>query len=247
MGADLDPATPRYSVVVPVYNEGANIAALCRRFRQLLPPGYELVVVYDFDEDDTLPRLAALAADERPETVRLVKNEERGVRNAIVRGLEAAAGPVVFVAMADLSDDLERAEDMLTLAEGGAAVVCASRYMRGGRQYGGPLLKKTLSRLAGVSLHAFAGLPTHDPTNSFKAYRKDFLASTVVESRAGFSLALELTVKAHFAGHRIAEVPARWWHRTSGKSRFRVLHWMPEYWRWYAWAFKRRLAARRTA
>jgi hypothetical protein len=76
-------------------------------------------------------------------------------------------------------------------AEAGADVVAASRYMRGGQQIGGPWLKGVMSRAAGLSLHWLAGLPTHDPTNSFKAYRKDFLDVTPVESAAGFSLGLE--------------------------------------------------------
>jgi dolichol-phosphate mannosyltransferase len=232
----------RYSVVVPVYNEGGNIGTLCRRFLEKLPARYEVLFVYDFDEDNTLPPLRELSSDERPPRVRLVKNEKGGVRHALEAGMRAAAAPVVVVAMADLSDDLDRLDEMVLRAERGAAVVCASRYMRGGRQYGGPLVKKTLSRLAGVSLRWLVGVPTHDPTNSFKAYRKDFLDQTVIESGAGFSLALELTVKAHFSGWRVEEVAARWWDRSAGKSRFHLLRWLPEYWRWYAWAVRRRLA-----
>ena len=76
--------------------------------------------------------------------------------------------------------------------------------MKGGRQVGGPWLKGLLSRMAGLTLHWLSGLPTHDPTNSFKAYRRDFLQRTTIESTAGFCLGLELTVKAHFNGGRRA-------------------------------------------
>ena len=78
----------------------------------------------------------------------------------------------------------------------GADLVAASRYMRGGRQIGGPRLKSLLSRLAGLSLHSIGGLPIHDPTNNFKLYRRSFLAAIPIESRAGFEVALELSVKA---------------------------------------------------
>lgn len=247
MGADLAPLAgrPRYSVVVPVFNEGANIGAYCRRARQELPPGFELLVAYDFDEDDTLPALASLPPDERPEALRLVRNRlGRGVRFAIDAGMREARADVVVVSMADLSDDFGAAEEMVARAERGAAVVCASRYVRGGAQHGGPWLKGLLSRLAGVSLHWLAGVPTHDPTNSFKAYRRDFLRRTPIESEAGFVLALELTVKAHFSGERVEEVPAQWWDRTAGKSRFRLLAWLPLYLRWYFWALGQRLRGR---
>ncbi len=72
--------------------------------------------------------------------------------------------------MADGSDDYADVERMVELAEGGADVVAASRYMQGGHQVGGPPLKRLLSRTAGLSLHWFAGVPTHDPTNNFKLY-----------------------------------------------------------------------------
>ena len=154
--------------------------------------------------------------------------------------MRAASAPVVVVSMVDLSDDYEKLDEMVRRAEAGAAVVCASRYMKGGAQIGGPWLKDFLSRTAGVSLHWLAGLPTHDPTNSFKAYRKDFLDATPIESAAGFALALELTVKAHFAGLRVEEVPAIWRDRTAGESRFQVFGWMPEYLRWYWLALRSR-------
>ena len=120
---------------------------------------------------------------------------------------------------------------------GGADVVAASRYMRGGRQVGGPLLKRLMSRTAGLTLHWFAGVPTHDPTNNFKLYSRRFLESTTIESTAGFELALELTVKATLAGRRVAEVPTTWRDRTAGQSNFKLRKWLPHYLHWYGVAF----------
>ena len=236
----LNGAAPRYSLVVPVYNEGANIAAFCRALKKA-PPGYELLICYDFEGDDTLPALARLPASEQPALLRPVLNTlGRGARYAIEAGMRAAAAPVVVVSMADVSDDLSRLEPMVAGVEGGADVVCASRYMRGGKQIGGPPLKSFLSRAAGVTLRLLSGLPTHDPTNSFKAYSRDFLRRTPIESPAGFALALELTVKAHFGGGRVEEIPSTWTDRTEGQSRFRLFSWLPHYLRWYLWALRRR-------
>jgi dolichol-phosphate mannosyltransferase len=130
--------------------------------------------------------------------------------------------------------------EMVHRADAGAAVVCGSRYMRGGKQIGGPLLKRLLSRAAGISLHWMVGLPTRDVTNSFKAYRSDFLQNSIIESTAGFSLGIELTVKAHFTGHRVEEVPATWQDRTAGQSRFKLFKWLPHYLHWYFWAIRHR-------
>lgn len=239
-------ARPRCSIVVPVYNEAANIASLMRAMRDQIPADFEILIVYDFDGDSTIPALAQLGESERPALVRTVRNDlGRGVRFAIEAGMRAARAPVVIVSMADLSDEYAAIPEMVRRAEAGAAVVCASRYMKGGRQIGGPLLKGLLSRAAGVSLHWLAGLPTHDPTNSFKAYRKDFLDSVTIESRAGFCLGLELTAKAHFAGGRVEEVPATWTDRSAGESRFRLWAWLPHYLEWYGWAIRRRWLGRR--
>jgi dolichol-phosphate mannosyltransferase len=232
-------------VVVPVFNEGANIGPYCRALVAWAETGYELIVVHDFDEDDTLPALAALPANERPRIVRVVKNElGKGVRYAIEVGMRAARAPVVVVSMADLSDDFLKLSELVDRASRGAAVVCASRYSPGGRQVGGPVLKGFLSRAAGLSLHWFAGLPTSDPTNSFKAYRRDFLERTQIESKAGFCLGLELTVKAHFGGYRVEDVPATWTDRIAGDSRFKLLQWLPHYLEWYVWAFRQRYGRR---
>ena len=231
----------RFSVVVPVFNEAENIAALCQAALRQLPEPYELLICYDFDEDTTLAVLEQLPPGAKPPNIRLIRNHlGRGVRYAIEAGLRAAQAPIVFVTMADLSDDLSQVDEMTRLAEHGAAVVCASRYMRGGHQIGGPPLKNLLSRIAGITLRWFAGVPTHDATNSFKAYRRDYLQNVTIESTAGFCLGLELVVKAHFSGRKIAEIPTTWRDRSAGTSRFKLLKWLPLYLRWYLWALKRR-------
>src|SRR4051812_13402664 len=99
-------AALRYTVVVPVYNEAANIGAFCRKARAELPPGFELLICYDFDEDNTLAAVAALPAIDKPAETRCIKNNlGPGVRYAIEAGMRAARSPVVVVMMADLADE----------------------------------------------------------------------------------------------------------------------------------------------
>ena len=189
-GAPPPPKPPRYSLVVPVYNEAENIAAFCKAIAEL-PAGHEVLICHDFESDDTLPALDRLPREEKPASLRFVLNTlGPGVRYAIEAGMRAAQARVVVVTMADNSDDFSRVEAMVAGVEAGADVVCASRYMPGGRQIGGPRIKSMLSRLAGLTLHRFAGLPTRDPTNSFKAYSREFLRRTRIESPACFALAM---------------------------------------------------------
>ena len=233
-------AEPDFSLVIPVFNEGANVPALFASLKQFVPATAEVLICYDFPADNTLPAIQAVPEADRPAQLRLIHNTlGRGVRFAIDAGMKAAYSRVVIVTMADLSDDFSQLQEMAHRVRAGATVVCPSRYMQGGRQIGGPLLKSFLSRAAGFTLFHLAGLPTHDPTNSFKAYDASYLARTPIESPAGFVLALELTVKAHKQRLRIEEFPTTWRDRTAGESRFNLRKWLPLYLRWYFYAFSR--------
>ncbi|OBI62648.1 glycosyltransferase [Mycobacterium sp. E796] len=227
------------SVVIPVYNEGENIQACIRRLTEALAETpHELLVCYDFDEDDTLPALAAMP--DKPATVRLVRNSiGKGVANALIAGFGAARGDVVVTSMADLSDPPSAIPLMAAkIREEGAAVVSGSRYMRGGSQRGGPRLKTLISRTAGLSLHYVGGIPTHDATTNFRAYSRRFLDDVPVESERGFEVGLELTTKAHLLGYRVDEVPSSWEDRTAGTSRFDLVGWLPAYLHWYGLAMR---------
>jgi len=237
-------ASPDLSIVLPVYNEGEAVEPVLRGLAASVTTPHELVVVYDFDGDTTVPVIARLAT-EIPGLRGLRNDLGRGVLNAMKAGMGQTSTPYVLISMADGSDEPQIVDSMVALAREGADVVAASRYMRGGRQIGGPPLKRLMSRTAGLTLHWFAGVPTHDPTNNFKLYSRRFLESVTIESAAGFELALELTVKATIAGRRIAEVPTTWRDRTSGQSNFKLRKWLPHYLRWYATAFRARWLPRR--
>lgn len=229
---------PIVSIVVPVYNEGPAVEPVLRSLASAVSTPHEILVVYDYDEDPTVPIVERLAV-ELP-AIRGHRNElGRGVLNALRSGLAASKGRYVVVSMADGSDEPDLVDRLVLQADLGADVVAASRYMPGGRQIGGPRLKGLLSRLAGLSLHRFAGVATHDPTNNFKLYSRRFLESVTIESRAGFELALELTVKATIHGRLVAEIPATWRDRTTGASNFRLRQWLPHYLRWYLLALRR--------
>lgn len=219
--------------VMPVYNEGPNIARALAEIDDHVRLPKRVLVVYDFDEDDTLPVLRELAP-RYPWAIPVRNRIGRGVLNAVRAGIEATESDVVIVTMADLSDDLTVVPFMVSkIREHGYDVVCASRYMKGGRQIGGPLFKKFLSRTAGVSLYWLAGLPTHDATNAFRAYRREVLIESPIESVGGFEYSLEITAKAFARGRKITEVPSTWRDRSAGQSRFQLRKWLPHYLKWY--------------
>jgi dolichol-phosphate mannosyltransferase len=169
--------------------------------------------------------------------VRLVRNMVGdGPSAALRRGFEEAAGECILVTMADQSDDLSQISALLELVPRHADIACPSRYCTGGRH---PLsgIKPWLSRAAGTLLYVCAGLPTRDPTNSFKMYSRNVLrALPPLTSLVSFSVTLEILAKAHLLGYRIAEIPTIWSDRTCGRSSFRTARSIPAYLRWFALA-----------
>ena len=235
---------PTLNIVIPVYNEGANIGATLAGLTGALEGATveaRVTLVYDFDGDTTLPAAEALRGA-CPLPIHLQKNTGSGVCRAIREGILASDTTYVLVTMADGSDDYGKLPAMLALAEAGFDLVCGSRYARGGRQHGGPLLKKTLSRLAGLTLHWLTRIPTLDITNSYKLYRRSIFGAIQIESAGGFEIGFEIVVKAYALGLRIAEVPCSWWDRSNGESRFRLAKWIPFYLRWYWFALRARRA-----
>lgn len=233
------PLTMELSIVMPVYNEGELITETIRRVETAVKAPHELLIVYDMDEDTTVPPVKAL--QKKYPQVKLVKNiYGRGALNALKTGLKIARGQAICVMMADLTDDPHVLNTMMNRFKQDYDVVAASRYMPGGRQVGGPVIKQLLSRIAGISLHFLVGLPTYDATNSFRLYSKKFLDKVKVESDGGFELAIELTVKAHFGGYKVTEVPTTWTYLAK-ESRFYMKKWIPKYLKWYFWALGKRL------
>ncbi len=220
-------------IIVPVFNEAGNIKRLLDTIEEKISCDKRILVIYDFDEDNTLPIIDNIKNEYSFEII-LEKNEYgKGVINAIKWGFSMAKEDKILVVMADLSDRLEDVDKMIASVDEGYDLVCGSRYMRGGKQYGGPKLKAFLSRMAGLSLHFLTRIPTHDVTNSYKMYTKRVIDAIEIESNGGFEIGLEITVKAYVKGFRISEIATEWYDRTDGKSKFHMWKWMPSYLHWY--------------
>jgi len=223
------------NIVIPVYNEGENIRDTLSEIENKVKTAHKIFIIYDFEQDNTLPVVKNLM--QKQKNISLLKNKfGRGALNAIQTGFESIDDGVILVAMADLSDDIGKIDEMFKRINEGYDIVCGSRYMKGGKQIGGQRFKKLLSRLAGVSLHYVTGIPTHDVTNSFKMYTKEVLNSTKIESDGGFELGMEIVIKAFLKGYKITEVPSIWQDREGGESRFKLWKWLPKYMHWYLFA-----------
>jgi dolichol-phosphate mannosyltransferase len=230
-------ANPRVSVVIPAYNEGADIVPVLDRLLEAVTLPCEVLVVVDFPEDTTVPVLEKYAAYPQPTFRAVINDYGRGPANAIRYGIDVASAGVAVVTMADGSDDPRQIDELTRLVERGVVVAAASRYMPGGQQVGGPVVKRTMSRLAGRTLYTFARIGIRDATNSFKAYSSDFVREVGIDSRSGFEIGLELTAKARRLRRPVAEIPTIWLDRQLGKSNFDLMKWLPRYLYWYRFSF----------
>jgi len=235
--------SPRVSIVIPAYNEGAGIVAVLERLNESVNIEFECLVVVDNQTDSTIQFVENFAKSFKNFRV-VINHLGKGPANALKVGFCSASAPVVVVTMADGSDDPQLIDQLVRLVERGVTVAAASRYMSGGQQVGAPLLKSFLSRYAGITLNWFARVGTHDATNSFKAYDKNFVSEVGIDSTKGFEIGLELTVKAKRLGRQIAEIPTIWLERQDGESNFRVREWLPHYLRWYFFAFGKSKSAK---
>jgi dolichol-phosphate mannosyltransferase len=232
-------ATPssRLDIVIPVYNEGANILPTLQSLTKSVATPFRVLICYDREDDDTLPAIRDNRAALDGLAIDFVRNRGKGAHGAVLSGFAVSDAPLAVVLPAD--DDYNAAiiDAMVQMAETGCDIVCASRFMPGGSMVGCSWLKATLVRVGNFTLYHLARLPTRDASNGFRLFSRRIMDHIRIESDRGFCYSIELLVKAHRLGWRVGEVPANWFERTQGSSRFQVVKWLPAYLRWYGYAF----------
>lgn len=224
------------SILLPVRNEGINLRILIKLMKAVLDVPHELLIVYDFPEDDSIAVINSMQGVHA--NLRLVHNQlGRGVVNAIRAGVQAAAGDYVLIFAADEVGPILAIEDMLALMEDGCDLVSCSRYAHGGRRLGGSLIGGALSRLANSLFRRFAGCVLSDATTGIKLFRRSLFPELKLESRPiGWAVAFEIAMKAQLASWQLGEVPIISIDRLyGGKSTFRLGPWTAEYLRWFWW------------
>src|SRR5438105_1287777 len=161
----------KLSILLLVRNEGVNLRVMVKLLTAMLDVPHELLIVYDFPEDDSIAVIHAL--QERCTNLRLVHNQRgRGINNAIKAGVDAAVGEYVLLFAADEVGPILAIEDMLALMQEGCDLVSCSRYAHGGRRLGGSLIGGVLSRFANHLFHRLADCVLTDATTGIKLFRR---------------------------------------------------------------------------
>ncbi|MDA0745021.1 MAG: glycosyltransferase family 2 protein [bacterium] len=225
---------PNIDIIIPVYNEGDNILDVLDVFCASVKTPFRVLICYDHENDNTLEALKKFSGGCE---VLTVQNQGQGAHGAVLTGFRTSNADAVIMWPADDTVNAGIVDQMSEKFQQGSEIVAASRFIDGGCMEGAPWLKSFLVRTSAFTLYYLARLPTRDASNGLRLFSRKVIDQIEVESSVGFAYSIELLVKCHRLGWNIAEIPALWFERTRGTSRFKVLRWLPEYLRWYSYAF----------
>jgi dolichol-phosphate mannosyltransferase len=210
-------------LVLPTYNEAANVAPIVEAARQALPADAHVLVVDDNSPDGTGAIADGLAAaDPRVEVLHRAGKE--GLGPAYIAGFRhalAAGADFVLQMDADFSHDPADLPRLLAAAREGADLAIGSRYVEGGGVTDWSLLRRVVSRGGSLYAGAVLGLPTRDLTGGFKCHRRAVLETIdlgAVTSK-GYVFQVEMTYRTLRAGFSVREVPILFRDRQAGDSK----------------------------
>jgi dolichol-phosphate mannosyltransferase len=214
-------SSSRRIVVIPTYNESANIRRLLERILSL-GQEYEALVVDDSSPDGTGEFVEAMAASE-PRIHMIRRRGKMGLASAYISGFRVALGmgaDLIYQMDSDFShdpDDLRRLGEAVTPG----SVVIGSRYVAGGSTPGWPLPRILFSRIVNQAARILLGIPIHDVSGGFKCWSRRALASLPLDSirSAGFAFQVEMNYLAWRTGFCLVEVPIAFKDRKAGRSK----------------------------
>jgi len=212
----------RAAIVIPTYEEAANIEVLLPRVRAAAPEA-DIVVVDDASPDGTAA-LAERLGEELGRVTVLRREGARGFGAAVRAGfawaLERDYDAVVGMD-ADLSHDPAALPSLLQAITDGADLVVGSRYVPGGAIPNWPAHRRALSRWGNQYATLLLRLPVSDATSGYRAYRASALRTVDLDRvRAnGYGFLIEMAYRVTRSGGRLAEVPIVFEDRERGGSK----------------------------
>ena len=211
---------PELCIVVPTFNERANVPLLVERLqRALVACDWEVVFVDDNSPDGTAAVAGAIGeADSRVRCIRRIGR--RGLAGACLEGMLSTQARFIAIMDSDLQHDEMLLVTMLErLREGGADLVVASRDLRDGPPPGLSPRRAVLSRWSNALVRRMFNLDLIDPMSGYFMIRRDaFEPLAPAISSQGFKILLDILTSAGLS-LRIAELPANFYERRNGESK----------------------------
>jgi dolichol-phosphate mannosyltransferase len=210
------------AVIVPTYNERANLEQIASRLRAAVPDA-DLLIVDDNSPDGTGEAADKLAAGDARIHV-LHRPAKAGLGSAYIAGfrwaLERDYGVLVEID-ADGSHQPQELPALLAALEAGADLVIGSRYVPGGTVLNWPKSREVLSRGGNTYARVLLGIKVRDATGGYRAFRATALRQVgldEVESQ-GYCFQIDLALRVIRAGLTVVEVPITFVERTQGASK----------------------------
>jgi dolichol-phosphate mannosyltransferase len=213
-------------VVIPTYNEAANVEGIVRaaaaELERVIPGEYRILVVDDNSPDGTGQIADGLAA-EMPTVQVLHRESKSGLGHAYLAGFAVAlnaGAQLVFEMDADFSHDPKYLAQMLAAIEA-ADLVLGSRYVAGGGVRDWGLIRRLISRGGCLYARVILGVGIRDLTGGYKCIRREVLEGIDLDSvrSEGYVFQIEVTYRALLAGYRVREIPIVFSDRTVGASK----------------------------
>jgi dolichol-phosphate mannosyltransferase len=215
-------ATPSIWLVLPTYDEAANVERIVVAAREQLPDGAQILIVDDNSPDGT-GQIADRLQAELPGVSVLHRARKEGIGPAYVAGfrraLDEGAGLVAQMD-ADFSHDPADLPRLIDAAAD-ADLVLGSRYVDGGKVTDWGPVRRLISRGGSAYARAVLGVPVRDLTGGFKVFRGYVLEAIDLAtiSSAGYAFQVETTYRAIRAGFSVVEVPITFTERRVGESK----------------------------
>lgn len=209
-------------IIIPTFNEAANLPALLQRLNELNHQ-FKILIVDDNSPDGT-GQIASALMNQYDWLETLIKPNKEGLGAAYKTGFTWALqhGATILGEMdADLSHQPEDLPKLIKATETGAQIVIGSRRIPGGKIVGWSLLRRLESWGATTLARLILGLKTKDLTSGFRLYHKNVLEQipwpTVTTS--GYAWQEELLYYVEKLKLKIVEVPITFVDRKYGKSK----------------------------
>ncbi|WP_337885693.1 glycosyltransferase [Fischerella thermalis] len=211
-----------FSLIIPTYNEAANIEKLIQRLTKLLderiPGNYELIVVDDNSPDGTW-QIAQSLMQKYPQLQVMRRHDERGLSSAVIRGWQVAKGTLLGVIDGDLQHPPHVLLQLLDAIIKGADLAVASRHIDGGGVSSWSLIRRFLSR--GAQVLGLIILPSvvgrvSDPMSGYFLVRRQSIANVTLNP-VGYKILLEVIGRGQIK--QIAEVGYVFCERKQGESK----------------------------
>jgi len=213
-------ANPNLSIIIPTFNEAANIGRMIESILSILKSNGihgEVLVVDDSSRDGTIQLVQDIAAS-NPAVRIIVREDDPGLSQSVVEGFSAAQGDILLVIDADFSHPPSMIPEMYNAVFSGADIVVGSRYLKGGGIEDWPLKRRIIS-LGATGLARILVPEVTDPVSGFFALKRSVVSDAPLRPR-GYKILLEVLGRGEWA--TVTELPFTFHDREAGESKLRM-------------------------